>query len=480
MKNVTKLAPLRILLVDDEEQILFASSLLLKAGGFGDAVTLSDGSKVLELLERQEISLIVLDLCMPGVSGQELLKEINYRFPQTMVIVMTAVSEVSTAVQCMKSGAFDYLTKPVQKDEFLACIRRALEVCALKQENLSLKERIFSTGLAHEEMFAEIITANRQMRLLFQYMEAVAGLGEPLLVTGESGVGKELIARAVHRLSGRKGELVTVNAAGLDDAMFSDCIFGHCRGAFTGAEKDREGLVARAAGGTLFLDEIGDLEAKSQVKLLRLLQEREYYPLGADTPKRSDCRVIVATNRDLQQMVAQGAFRNDLYFRLCSHNLEIPPLRERRDDLPLLVDHFLADASKACGIARPSYPKELITLLASYSFPGNLRELKGMVDNAVARHKRGMLSLETFQKSMERGRGTTLAPAKVGAGSAVSPCAPPFPPFAHRLPTFSEADAYLVEEALKLAHGNQGIAAKMLGVTRQALNRRLHKPTAKG
>ena len=475
MKNLSMQT---ILLVDDEEQILFASSLLLKGSGLGNAVTLNDGSKVLTLLEEQAISLVVLDLCMPGVSGQELLREINYRFPQVMVIVMTAVSEVSTAVACMKSGAFDYLTKPVQKEEFLACIRRALDVCTLRQENLSLRESILSTSLGQGEHFAEIITSNRQMRLVFQYVEAVAGLGEPLLVTGESGVGKELVARAAHCLSGRSGELVTVNAAGLDDAMFSDSIFGHCKGAFTGADKEREGLVARAAGGTLFLDEIGDLEPKSQVKLLRLLQEREYYPLGADIPKRCDCRVIVATNRDLRQLVAAGGFRNDLYFRLCSHNVEIPPLRERRDDLPLLVDHFLEAASLVCGKKKPSYPKELITLLASYFFPGNLRELKGMIDNAVARHKGGMLALESFEKSMHRGAGTSPLPTTAGLDS-VSPL-PPHPPVAQRLPTFNEAEAYLVEEALKLAHGNQGIAAKMLGVTRQALNRRLHKAPLKG
>jgi DNA-binding NtrC family response regulator len=470
MKTQKTAAP-RVLLVDDEEQILFGTSLLLKGCGYGEALTLSDGSKVLGVLEKEEVPLIVLDLCMPGVAGQRLLKEINYRFPQILVIVMTAVSDVATAVDCMKSGAFDYLTKPVQKDEFLACIKRALDVCSLRRENLSLKERICSGNLEHEELFDEILTTNKQMRSIFQYMEAVAGLGEPLLVTGESGVGKELIARVVHRLSGRKKELVAVNAAGLDDNMFSDTIFGHSKGAFTGAEKEREGLIARAAGGTLFLDEIGDLEAKSQVKLLRLLQEREYYPLGADTPKRSDCRVIVATNRDLRQMVACGEFRNDLYFRLCSHHVEIPPLRERRDDLPLLVDFFLEQAARTCGTKKLGYPRELITLLATYDFPGNIRELKGMLDDAVTRHKGGMLSLESVSKRMVQGSASRTGAAVSGDGNTT------FPPFSHRLPTFNEAEAYLVDEALKLAEGNQGIAARMLGVTRQALNRRLHKPS---
>jgi len=459
----------RILLVDDEEQILFGSSLFLKASGLGEALTLSDASQVLPLLEKEEIALVVLDLCMPGLSGQDLLQEICYRFPQLLVIVMTAVSEVATAVHCMKAGAFDYLTKPVQKDDFLACIRRALDLWRLRCENRTLQESLLTADLQHEELFAEIVTGNRQMHSQFQYLEAVAGLGEPLLVSSESGVGKELVAKALHRLSGRGGALVTVNVAGLDDNVFSDSLFGHCRGAFTGADREREGLVAKAAGGTLFLDEIGDLEHKSQVKLLRLLQEREYYPLGADSPRRSSCRIVAATNRDLRELVARGSFRNDLYFRLCSHQLQIPPLRERRDDLALLLDHFLTLAAAACGKKKPAYPGELILLLATYSFPGNVRELKGMVENALALHKGGTLSLESFQKSMQPS-------CRGAAGVEESAGGHPFAPFGGHIPTFQEAEEYLVEQALKLAGGNQGIAAGMLGVTRQALNKRLHKP----
>lgn len=461
-----------ILLVDDEEQILFSSSLLLKGSGLGPVITKNDGARVMETLEKEEVSLIVLDLCMPGVAGQDLLKEINYRFPQTLVIVMTAVSEVATAVSCMKSGAFDYLIKPVQKDEYLACIRRALAVCSLQRENRSLKQGMLAETLAHEELFSEITTGNRQMRSIFRYMEAVASLAEPLLVTGESGVGKELIARAIHKLSGRKGNLVAANVAGLDDSVFSDTIFGHKRGSYTGAENDREGLIACAAGGTLVLDEIGDLDAKSQVKLLRLLQEREFYPLGSDIPKKSEARIVAMTNRDLGRMVGEGGFRNDLYYRLCSHHVQIPPLRERLDDLPLLLDRFLAEAALAQGKKIPSYPRELITLLSCHGFPGNVRELRGMVQDAVSQHKGGVLSLESFKRRIDAKdplRGDETEP-EVN-----------FSPFADRLPTFDEADAYLVAEALRRADGNQGIAAKMLGVTRQALNRRLHRtPPKKG
>lgn len=462
-----------ILLVDDEEQILFSSELLLKSNGYGNIICLSEGTSVLPTLKSRDVSLIVLDLCMPGVSGQELLKQVNYSYPHIPVIVMTAVHEIETAVKCMKSGAFDYLTKPVRTEDFLACIRRALQFSSLRSENTSLKNCLLSGALEHEEMFAEICTGNRQMRSIFQYMEVVSCVAEPILITGETGVGKELIAGAIHKLSRRKGNLVSVNTAGLDDNVFSDTIFGHKKGAFTGAESEREGLISRSAGGTLFLDEIGDLDAKSQIKLLRLLQEREYYPLGSDIPKKTDARFIVAANRDIDQMVALDSFRKDLYFRLSPHHIHIPPLRERLDDLPLLVDHFLEQAAASAGRKKPTYPRELILLLSTYDFPGNIRELKGMVHDAFVRYKGGMLSQDSFRIYLDK-RRTSLTPRFESTNDIAA-----LSPFPGRLPTFSEAEESLVAAALKQAGGNQGIAAKILGITRQALNKRIHKTSLK-
>lgn len=215
------------------------------------------------------------------------------------------------------------------------------------------------------------------MRRIFRYMEAVAASDQPVLVTGETGVGKEMVVRALHDASHRKGQFIAVNVAGLDDQAFSDTLFGHTRGAFTGADQAREGLVAKAAGGTLFLDEIGDLQLPSQIKLLRLLQEREYYPLGSDNGKKSDARIVVATNRDLKQMMEGNSFRSDLYYRLKTHRIQVPPLRDRLEDMPLLVNHFLDEAAAAIGKSRPVTPVELNGYLAAYSFPGNIRELKG-------------------------------------------------------------------------------------------------------
>jgi DNA-binding NtrC family response regulator len=314
------------------------------------------------------------------------------------------------------------------------------------------------------------------MNALFQYIEAVSTTPQPILINGDTGVGKELVARSIHDVSGRTGRYVPVNIAGLDDNVFSDTLFGHLRGAFTGADTKRDGLIEQASGGTLFLDEIGDLNSLSQVKLLRLLQEREYFPLGSDTPRRTDARIIVATNRDLHKMQKEGTFREDLYYRLRSHLIRVPPLRERMEDLPLLVDFFLSKASESLGKKKPTPPAALFQLLSTYPFPGNIRELEAMVFNAVSTHSGGMLDTSPFQRMIEEStREMDLEPLPVvvpeeddlGNSNIADPMRP--------LPSLREAEGLLIIEALKRTSGNQTLAAQMLGVTRQTLNRHLKK-----
>lgn len=257
-------------------------------------------------------------------------------------------------------------------------------------------QAIRNARLAHDEVFSRIITNNPLVKNIFRYVEAISASLEPVLITGETGVGKGLIAEAVHRVSGRPGRLVSVNVAGLDDAMFSDSLFGHKKGAFTGAEKDREGMVAGAARGTLFLDEIGDLRTSSQVNLLRLLQEKTYTPLGSDVVKKSDTHIIAATNRDLRRRAVEGGFRQDLYFRLSAHHIEVPPLRMRKEDIPLLVGHFIQEAARSMGKPAPEPTPELLSLLSVYHYPGNIRELRAMLYDAVALHSSGpFLSMES-------------------------------------------------------------------------------------
>lgn len=305
------------------------------------------------------------------------------------------------------------------------------------------------------------------MRSVFQYIETIAPSGEPALITGETGVGKELFAKAIHALSQCEGEFVAINAAGLDDHVFSDTLFGHKKGAFTGAESSRPGLVEQAQDGTLFLDEVGDLPQASQIKLLRLLQEREYFPLGSDVAKKAHTRIVTATNRDLNALTKTGEFRKDLFYRLGTHRVHIPPLRRRKEDLSELLDHFLVESAEALGKKAPTYPKELIALIATYPYPGNVRELKAMVYEAVTHHKGGVLSMSTFREHI-RSFGTVpeddLQAAVCDGGNVV---------FSETLPTLKEVNDALIAEALLRAENNQAIAAEMLGISRQALNKRL-------
>ena len=305
----------KILIVYDDPQIVSAAVAILASERFDNLLSLHDSRDVIPLLSEQSesISLTVLDLFMPYVSGLELLARINADFPGLQVIVMTGTNDLETAVACMKAGAVDYLVKPVEADRLVSTIRKTLEINTLQSELTSIKEYLLTDVLKHEDAFSHIITRSRNMRAIFQYVEAVAATSHTVMITGETGVGKELIAQAVHRLSERKGDFVAVNVAGFDDTMFSDALFGHRKGAFTGAEQARGGLIARAENGTLFLDEICDLSPSSQVKLLRLLQECTYYALGSDMPVKSDARIVVATNKDPEALANDGIFRKDLF-----------------------------------------------------------------------------------------------------------------------------------------------------------------------
>jgi transcriptional regulator with PAS, ATPase and Fis domain len=356
----------------------------------------------------------------------------------------------------------------VEENRFISAVMRLAELRVLGDEIISLKQHLLTDRLENEENFSSIVTSSRKMRAVFHYIEAVSRSQKPVIITGETGVGKELIAKSIHLSSGLKGEFVAVNVAGLDDNIFSDTLFGHKKGAFTGADKERDGLIAHAAGGTLLLDEIGDLNEPSQVKLLRLLEEKMYYPIGSDIPAKSSARIIASTNRDLLKMIPEGRFRKDLYYRLYAHHIHIPPLRERTEDIPLLLDRFFDEAARSLKKKKPVPPRELITLLSNYHFPGNIRELQAIVYDAIAQHRSGTLSMKNFKKLIE---GENLdspdspLPSQQSEDLTFS--------LSGRFPTLKEAEDYLTAEALKRSNGNQGIAASLLGITRYTLNKRL-------
>ncbi|MBC7961350.1 MAG: sigma-54-dependent Fis family transcriptional regulator [Steroidobacteraceae bacterium] len=456
-----------VLLVDDEPDWLGSLSLTLEScAAISNILTCSDSRQVMAILDDGQVGLVLLDLTMPHLSGEALLELIAERYPEITVIVVSGLNQLETAVRCMKLGAFDYCVKTDQEDRIVGAVLRAVRMVEMRREYQELASRLVSRELRHPEAFDRIVTADRSMLDIFSYVEAVAKSPQPLLITGESGVGKELIAKAAHNLSGCRGKLVTVNVAGLDDTVFADTLFGHVRGAFTGAEQARRGMVEEAADGTLFLDEIGDLSIPSQVKLLRLLQEGEYFPLGSDLPKRLKARIIVATHQDLLEKEGSGTFRRDLYYRLRTHQVQLPALRERRGDIPLLLEYFLEEAARTLGKKKPTPPKGLAQYLATYCFPGNVRELKAMVYDAVSVHRDRMLSMDTFVKSAER-----LQSQCVASGADKSR-RNPFSGF-DELPTFSAAAAFLVLEAMQRASGNQTLAARLLGISQPALSKRL-------
>jgi DNA-binding NtrC family response regulator len=459
-----------VLLIDDEPQFLLSASMTLSSEGINHIDTCEDPREAIERIKTHVYSVVVVDMSMPHVTGIDVLNATVQHAPDTPVIIITALNDVDTAVESMKAGAFEYILKPVDDNRLVNSVRRAIELREMRDENLRLKQSLLNTELKNPEVFATIITQDEKMESLFRYIEAIAPTSLPVLVTGETGVGKELIATAVHEVSKREGELVTVNVAGVDDTLFSDTLFGHQKGAFTGAEQERRGLIEQARGGTLFLDEIGDLSMESQVKLLRLIQEGKYYPLGSDKPKMSDARIIVATHKDIMEMQKDGTFRKDLYYRLQAHHIHIPPLKERKEDIPLLMEYFLSDAAKQLKKTKPTVPRSLPTLLKTYAFPGNIRELEGLIFDAVSRHESGVLSTETIkQKIVPEGEEQSFKPTSAAGDDETAI------QFSDTLPTLKEIERLLIKEALHRSDQNQTIAARMLGISRRALNNRIQR-----
>ncbi len=453
-----------ILVVDDESYVLASVETALRADGFTNIATARDAMEAMEVLASRDVGLVLLDLAMPGLSGESLLSRIREEQPGVSAVVITGNRNVEKAVECMRSGAADYLLKPVERERLGATVRRLVEHQELVRENQEIKERLLSAP-RRCEAFASVATADPRLLQLMGYAEAIARSSHPVLVTGETGVGKELFSRAVHELSGRKGQLVAVNAAGLDDALFSDLLFGHRKGAYTSADSDREGLIDKARDGTLFLDELGDLSLASQVKLLRVIETGEYFPLGSELMRRGRARFIVATNRDLEEDVRSGSFRRDLYYRLRAHLIRIPPLRERMGDLPLLVELFVSRGAAELGKEPPEVPHELYALLRGYDFPGNVRELQSMVFEAVNEHMLGPLPLAPFRTAIASREKPSALPPTFGDSAAIV--------FPNPLPSASELTEMLFDEALRRAEGNQSVAARLLGVSPQAVSKRL-------
>ena len=459
----------KILMVDDEEVFLRSLSFSLERyAGIDNIKQCTDSRMVMDELATGQFAVVLLDLNMPHLSGEALLEKIVECHPHIAVIIISGIGQIERAVQCIKSGAYDYYVKTDEPERLIGGIKRVVRFQELNIENQAMRQYMLENTSPDQDAFSHIVTNDARMRSIFQYILSVSRSKQPILITGESGVGKELIAKAIHDSSGRGGELVCVNVAGLDDHLFADTLFGHKRGAFTGADSQRAGMIEQAGAGTLFLDEIGDLNIASQVKLLRLLQEGEYYPIGSDKPKRIQARIIAATHQDLNKKQRAGDFRNDLYYRLKVHHVDIPPLRQRKGDVALLLDFFLEAAAKELGKVKPNVPRELAVLLGNYSFPGNIRELRAMAYDALSVHQSRTLSMSVFKQAMD-GLESALPDASLINGEREIFISD------QPLPTLKEISTLLIKESMKRAHGNQSTAARLLGISQPALSKRLKK-----
>jgi DNA-binding NtrC family response regulator len=426
---------------------------VLEDAGYNTVVAV-DGRSALAHVERERemIDLVITDVRMPGVTGDELLRAVRERRAEAPVIVITAFGSVEQAVEMVKAGAFQYLTKPFDSPELLEAIAQALKQSAPQREQARLRRESPSTP-------ARIIGASRPMRELFDLIGRAARSSSTVLITGESGTGKEIVARAIHEMSGRGGSFIPVNCAAIPAELIESELFGHTGGAFTGARQARAGLFEAANGGTLFLDEVGELPLAVQPKLLRALQEGSVRRVGADREREVNVRVIAATNRDLEKDMGEGRFREDLFWRLNVIHLHVPPLRERAFDIPLLVEHFIAKAAEEARRPPLDVSQESLAVLTAYSWPGNVRELENAIERAVALAEGAHLTPEDLPQRVRASGGAAAIIARSRE---------------HRL-TVRELEREFILQTLRETGGNKSRAAELLGLDRKTLHRKLNE-----
>ena len=439
----------RILIVEDEEKLRRVIQLQLETAGFevSQAGTAEDGLRL-----AGQADLVLSDLRLPGMDGLEMIHRIHRVNARTPIVVMTAFGTVENAVEAMKAGALDFLPKPFSMDHLMAVVHKAFEVRALRDENRQLREE-----LGHRYTFDNIIGSSKAMQEIFATIERVAPTQATVLLAGESGTGKDLIARAIHYHSPRRERpFVKINCTAIPENLMESELFGYDRGAFTGANSSKPGKFEQADSGTVFLDEIGDVPANVQVKLLRILQEREFERLGSNKTRQIDVRVIAATNVDLRAALENGEFREDLYYRLNVVPVEMPPLRQRKEDIPSLAAHFLEKYAPQFGSGVTSISGDALAVLTEHHWPGNVRELENVIERSLVLSSGERLQAPDIR--MDRN------PTRSEAGGD---------PFLPEGMTLQEHEQDLIRKALEKANGNKSQAARLLGLTRNALRYRL-------
>jgi len=448
---------LRVLVVDDESAILHTLQILLRGEGFEVAVART-GREALERFAEFGPDVVLTDIRMPGMDGLELLAELRKQDPEVPVILMTAQASLQSAVQAVNQGAFYYLQKPFSNGDLVALCRRAGETRELKRENRALKHEIRRRD---QSRGMRPVGKSRAFLEVVKLAEMVAPTDSTVLITGESGTGKEILARYIHALSDREGKpFVSVNCGALPETLLESELFGHVKGSFTGAVRDKEGLLVAARGGTFFLDEVAEMSPALQVKLLRALQEREVIPVGATAPVPIDVRVIAATNRDLEIEMRRGTFRSDLYYRLNVIALHIPPLRERLDDLPLLADHFLQRlaAERNGGKRALRLSEEALAAMQRYDWPGNVRELENALERAAVITTGDVIGLDALPRRIVEAPAAPLVADRPPAN-----------------PTLDVIERAYIMWVLQAEGGNKARAAEVLGIDPSTLYRKLNR-----
>jgi DNA-binding NtrC family response regulator len=445
----------KILLVDDETAILDTLKILFRGEGW-DVVVADSGPKALAALEEEKPDIVLTDIRMPGAGGLEVLMEARRVDPEIAVILMTAQASLQTAVRAVNEGAYYYLQKPFVNDELLAICNRAAEARQLRAENKRLKKEIRSRTRSSKDR--PIGGAPRFIEVL-KLAETVAGTDSTVLISGESGTGKEVVARYIHTLSDRSDEpFLSINCGALPESLLESELFGHVKGSFTGAVRDKDGLLVAAARGTFFLDEIGEMSAATQVKLLRAIQEREVIPVGATQAVPVDVRIVAATNRDLEEEITRGAFRSDLYYRLNVIQLHLPPLRERREDIALLANHFLESNAKESGGQPLRLSEEALALLVKYDWPGNVRELENALERARVVTSGDRISPETLPDRVRESPPPRLGSQELPGN-----------------PTMEVVERAYILWVLQSEGGNKSRAAEVLGIDPSTLYRKLNR-----
>jgi len=445
-----------IIVVDDESDFLDSVRRGLITSGFKNVHTESDPVNAAQLIESGKVfDIALIDITMPGLNGIDLMKTIKNVQPRTECIMITALDEARTAVDCLKKGAYDYLVKPISREDLISSINRALERKRLL-DILDLNKKKTIPRLINAEAFAPILTRNDRMLRILKEAELHAVSDAPILITGATGTGKELLARAVHKSSQRAGHPFTpINMDALTATLFDAEFFGHTKGAFTGAEKERSGHLETTHKGTLFMDEIGNLAVELQGKLLRALQDGEFIKIGTSKPRKTDVRFIAATNKDLEVLMTRNKFRKDLFYRLSGSWLHLPPLKDRKDDIPLLIGHFLKEI---CGPSGGDIDEEVMGLLMTYDYPGNIRELKSIVQSAVNLARGKIISTDCLPAQLVR---------KVADMSQADPT------LNRPIQTLAELEKDHIIKVYRSMTNNKAQTARVLGIGVNTLRRKL-------